>query len=263
MYKVRVLIGKEWSEVFRNKFVMFTVIFIPLIFTAIPLVMLYGISSAGGEDFMGLGEALGQFEALCTGLSAAECGQFVVVTQFMPLFLMMPVLIPITIAAYSIVGEKTTRTLEPLLATPVTTMELLMGKGFAAALPAVGATWLSFALFVGGSLMMGLSRGVIGKFFEPTWLVAIFVLGPLLALAGVSVAVMISSRTTDPRVAEQVSGLFVLPIVGLIVAQTSGLIMIDSSLVVWIAFVLVVLDAVLLFFATRLFQREHILTRWK
>jgi hypothetical protein len=47
------------------------------------------------------------------------------------------------------------------------------------------------------------------------------------------------------------------------VAQTTGLIFLNRSLILWIAFLMVVLDLVLLFFATRLFQRENILTRWK
>jgi ABC-2 type transport system permease protein len=263
MNKVLALIGKEWSEVFRNKFVLFTVIFIPLLMTAIPLVMLRAISSSEGLESIGLPDAMEQLEALCGDLPERDCGQFVIVSQFLPIFLMMPVIIPVTIASYSIVGEKTTRTLEPLLATPIKTAELLAGKGLAAAIPAVVATWIGFTVFVVGGLLMGLSRELTARFFDPLWLTAIFVVGPLLALAGVSIAVMISSRTSDPRVAEQVSGLFVLPIVALIVAQTTGLIYLNRELILWIAFVMVVLDAVLLFFATRLFQREHILTRWK
>jgi ABC-2 type transport system permease protein len=263
MDKVFALVGKEWSEVFRNKFVLFTVIFIPLLMTAIPLGLLRAITAGDGGDAFGLSDALGQMGVLCEGLSSGDCGQFILISQFLPLFLMMPVIIPITIASYSIVGEKTTRTLEPLLATPIKTAELLAGKGLAAAIPAVGATWIGFSLFVIGGLLMGLSRDVAARFFDPLWMVAIFVVGPLLALAGVSIAVMISSRTSDPRVAEQISGLFVLPIVGLIVAQTTGLIFLNRSLILWIAFLMVVLDLVLLFFATRLFQRENILTRWK
>lgn len=264
MSKVWVLMQKEWSEVFRNKFVLFTVLFLPLLFTAIPLVMLNAVRGAGGDAAaLGLGEISGQLAAFCEGLAPGDCGQYFVLAQFMPLFLIMPVMIPITIASYSIVGEKTTRTLEPLLATPIRTVELLAGKGLAAAIPAVLATWLSYTIFVVGALWMGLSDAMIAKFFDALWMVAILVVGPLLALAGVSIAVMISSRTTDPRVAEQVSGLFVLPVVGLIVAQTTGLIFLDRTLILWIAFVLVVLDLVLLFFATQLFQREHILTRWK
>ena len=263
MNKISAMVLKEWSEVFRNKFVLFTVLFVPLLMTAIPLVMLNAISGTDGVEALGLNMSDEQVAVLCGDLSSADCGQFVIISQFMPLFLMMPVMIPITIASYSIVGEKTTRTLEPLLASPITTVELLAGKGLAAALPAVAATWISFLVFVIGARLIGVSPALIGKFFDALWMVAIFVVGPLLALAGVSIAVMISSRTTDPRVAEQISGLFVLPIVGLIVAQTTGLIFLNRELILWIAFVLVVLDAVLLYFASRLFQREHILTRWK
>jgi ABC-2 type transport system permease protein len=263
MNKISAMVLKEWSEVFRNKFVLFTVLFVPLLMTAIPLVMLNAVAGADGMESLGLNAAGDQLQALCGDLQGGDCGQFVIISQFMPLFLMMPVMIPVTIASYSIVGEKTTRTLEPLLASPITTIELLAGKGLAAALPAVAATWISFLVFVIGARIMGVSAELVGKFFDPLWAVAIFLVGPLLALAGVSIAVMISSRTNDPRVAEQISGLFVLPIVALIVAQTSGLIFLNRELILWIAFVMVVLDAVLLYFASRLFQREHILTRWK
>jgi ABC-2 type transport system permease protein len=179
------------------------------------------------------------------------------------MFLMLPVLIPITIASYSIVGEKTTRTLEPLLATPITTYELLAGKGLAAALPAILATWLGFLAFVVGAIWLKVDPAVVEKFFDPLWLIAILVVGPLLALAAVSIAVMISSRTSDPRVAEQISGLFILPLVGLLVAQTTGAVFLTRTAIVWIAFFMAIIDAVLLAFAVQLFQRETILTRWK
>ena len=83
------------------------------------------------------------------------------------------------------------------------------------------------------------------------------------SLAGVSIAVMISSRVNDPRVAEQISVVFVLPIIGLFVGQSTGLIFINEQIILWMALGLVVLDTVLIAFATQLFQRETILTRWK
>ena len=52
----------------------------------------------------------------------------VFLSLFMFMFMIIPVAIPVTIAAYSIVGEKTTHSLEPLLATPITTSELLVGQ---------------------------------------------------------------------------------------------------------------------------------------
>ena len=51
------------------------------------------------------------------------------------MFMLIPLFIPVNIAAYSIVGEKTTHSLEPLLATPISTGELLAGKNLASVIP--------------------------------------------------------------------------------------------------------------------------------
>lgn len=263
MAKVKTLIWKEWAEVFKNRIVFFAIVFLPLILTGLPLAILYGLTSSGEVGEFSMEELYSQVVGLCEGLSVAECNQFVIVTQFMPLFLLMPVIIPITIASYSIVGEKTMRTLEPLLATPITTAELLLGKGLAAAIPAIVVCWGSFFVFVIGSLLLRLEAVVIAKFFNPLWFLAIFVLSPLLSFASVCLAVMISSRTNDPRVAEQISGLFILPIVGLLVAQATGFIFLNEALILGIIFGVAVLDVGLLVFAVQLFQRETILTRWK
>ena len=64
----------------------------------------------------------------------AECMQGFLVNEFLLLFLLIPLAVPVTIASYSIVGEKTTRALEPLLATPASTAEIILGKGLAAAI---------------------------------------------------------------------------------------------------------------------------------
>jgi ABC-2 type transport system permease protein len=203
------------------------------------------------------------FQEICVGLDANDCGQYFILSQFMLLFMLMPLTIPVTIAAYSIVGEKTTRTLEPVLATPVTTLELLGGKALAAALPAIGATWFSFGVFIAGTYILVGSGSLLARLLEPMWLLAIFGVGPLLAAAAVSVAVMVSSRANDPRVAEQLSMLVILPLLALFFGQIAGMILVNFSMVVWMALSMLVIDAALIAFATQLFQREAILTRWK
>ena len=110
---------------------------------------------------------------------------------------------------------------------------------------------------------MAVSPAVVAKLLDTLWLTAIFVVGPLLAIAGVSIAVMISSRVNDPRVAEQISAVFVLPLIGLFVGQSSGLFFINEQIILWMAIGLAILDIGLIAFATQLFQRETILTRWK
>lgn len=261
--KIWVIVRKEWAEVFKNRFVLFTVAFLPLILTALPLIIM-GVSGGSSES----GEItntdiFGAYEQLCGDLTGAECMQYSIVSQFIVLFMLMPLAIPVTIAAYSIVGEKTTRTLEPVLATPVTTLELLAGKAIAAVLPAIAATWAGFLIFAIGATFLAVGPGVVDRLVDPLWLLAIFVVGPLLAIASVSVAVMVSSRVNDPRVAEQLSMLVIIPLIGLFMGQIAGWFFIDESLILWMALALVVIDAGLLAFATQLFQRETILTRWK
>ena len=205
-------------------------------------------------------KAVQGFSVLCNNLTGEECVQYFVISQFILLFMILPLAIPITIASYSIIGEKTRRTLEPLLATPITTAELLIGKGAAAVIPGVIATWLAYLVLVIGAAWMGVG---MDSLLNPFWLIAVFVVGPLLALTGVSVAVIISSRTTDPRTAEQTSMPVTLPILLVFFAQVAGLILIDAQIVILIALVLIAVDVALLTVAVQLFQRENILTRWK
>ena len=263
MRKIWVLMRKEWAEVFRNKLVLFTTAFLPLLFVGMALGSLYFSADLTGDGFSMLDDMPAEFTAMCQGLTGAGCMQYYIVSQFMLLFMLVPMIVPITFASYSIVGEKSTRTLEPLLATPIRTIELLTGKALAAVLPAVLTTYLAFLVYAVGAYLMAVDPAVISKFFDPLWLTAVVVVGPLLGVLGVSLAVMISSRASDPRVAEQVSGLFVLPLIGLFIAQSLGLVFINAQIILWMVVILLVLDSALLFFATRLFQRETILTRWK
>lgn len=263
MRKILVLVGKEWAEVFRNKLVIFSVIFMPLLFAIIPLGILYSTLGAN-LDAIGteLGPLMDTMQSACGTLEGMACAQLVLLQQFLVLFLMMPAIIPITIASYSIVGEKTTRTLEPLLATPITTAQLLAGKALGASLPALLASLGSFAIFAVGTQML-VGAEVASRLLSPLWLLGIFVVGPLLSVTGVSLAIMISSRVNDPRAAEQLAALLILPLMALFLGQMFGAVALNQTLLLNIAAALVVVDLALLYFAIRLFQRETILTRWR
>jgi ABC-2 type transport system permease protein len=262
MHKVWIIIRKEWSEVFRNRLVLFSVAFLPLILTALPLAILVGLGGADAGDVIAASDMPESFTRLCGGLSGGDCGAYFLVSEFMLLFMLLPLAIPVTIASYSIVGEKITRTLEPLLATPVSTVQLLGGKSAAAVIPGILMTWAAFGVFSIGVRLLATPQ-VAARLSDPMWLLAIFVVGPLLALAAVSIAVMVSSRTSDPRVAEQVSMLVMLPLFMVLVGQVTGLILLNAQLVLYIAAGLTVVDIGLMAFAINLFQRETILTRWR
>jgi ABC-2 type transport system permease protein len=261
MAKVWTIVAKEWSEVFKNRLVLFTVIFMPLLFVALPLITL-AVMGEASADSLNTGGDIGFDEARCIGLSESECVQIYMLDIFTLLFMILPISIPVTIAAYSIVGEKTNRSLEPLLATPITTIELLSGKALAAAVPAIAATWLSFISYLVGVRILT-SAAVFQHVLDPLWLMAVFVLGPLLTIMAVCTAIIISSRVTDPRVAEQLSAVVILPIILLLVGQSMGLFILERQIIVLGVTVVAIVDIVLLTVAVKAFQRETILTKWK
>jgi ABC-2 type transport system permease protein len=221
------------------------------------------MGSAGGMPEGDMADVPPQFLAVCGNASAVECMQIFMMNQFMLMFMLMPLMIPTAIAAYSIVGEKTTRSLEPLLATPITTVELLTGKALASVGPAVVVSWASFLIFVLLLPLAGATKGLIAYVTGPIWLLAVLIIGPLLAIAAVNVAVIVSSRVNDPRVAEQVSSVLIVPIMAVLFAQLAGVIVLNTTFVFFSILVLLVVDIALVYAGARLFQRETILTRWK
>lgn len=263
MHKIWTIISKEWAEVFKNRLVLFSVAFMPLIFLALPIITMIATESFSAESSGEFSEAdFPGFQDLCVGMSEAECGQVYMLNLYTLMFMILPVAIPVTIAAYSIVGEKTTRSLEPLLATPITTAELLTGKALAAIIPANVVTWLSFVIYVIAMRLL-VSDRVFAYLLDPLWLIAIFVVAPLLTFLSVSVAVMISSRVSDPRVAEQLSMVVLLPVMMAVIGQSIGLFLIDRDVVLLVGLVVLVLDVIMGYVALQAFQRESILTRWK
>ncbi len=268
MNKVKTIILKEWAEVFKNRLVLFSVAFLPLIFIALPFITIGATGDLGEGDVLATldsGNSLPGYGETCVEmvLTEGECVQLYMLDLFTLLFMILPVMIPVTIAAYSIVGEKTSRSLEPLLATPITTVELILGKSLSAIFPAVSATWLGYLVYVIGMRILLESDAVFARMLDPIWLIAIVVVGPLLTVLAVCIAIIVSSRVTDPRVAEQLAGVIVLPLILLLTGQSIGFFLLNRTMVVVAAVVIAVIDVGLIYLAVKTFERENILTRWK
>jgi ABC-2 type transport system permease protein len=263
MNQVSTVVRKEWEDVLRNKTVLSVVIIVPLVMTALPVGMLFamGRTPVKAQDLEEMGRMLNN--PIFSGMNTVEAMQSSIASIMMILFLMMPLMVPVTIAAYSIVGEKVSRSLEPLLAAPITTTRLLVAKGLAAALPGIGMAWICYGIFLIFARFLSASDRVFDYFIDPMWLIAMFVLSPLLTVMAVNVGIIVSSRTSDPRSAEQLGSLVVLPLLFLLFGPMLGLIMLNST-TFWISSVVVaLLDVGLIYLAVALFQRETILTRWK
>lgn len=258
---MRALCRKEWADAYHNRRVLSLVLILPLLLVALSLLGLWGIRSVPESELLREPPPLIAVTHL-DGLPVRDRFQGAIALQFLLLFLLVPVLLPVSMATHSIVGEKRERTLEPLLATPIHTGELLAGKAIAALLPSVLATLSGYALYAAVARSLIASDRVYSLVVGPIPLLAVLLLGPLLSLLGVWVALIISSRSTDPRAAEQASSSLILPLLGLFVAQLFGVVQLGVGLLLSAAVVLVALDGLLLLLAVRTFARGSILTRW-
>lgn len=261
MRNVITIVQKEWAELIRDKFILLTVLLPTILFPVILFMVLRGMGAAPG----GLGSQIppGWSQLpLMSGLTPAQVGLAMIVLYFVNLSLVVPLIAPLTIAVHSIIGEKQTGSLEPLLATPVETMELFLGKVLAAALPGLATGWFDYLLML---VVVGWNApALLGRVLLAPATVLLLVLGtPILAVLAVSLGVIISSRMNDVRAAQQLGGIVVLPVVGLAITQMAGKIVLGPGAILLVLIVLLILDIVLIRFGVDRFGRETILTRWK
>jgi energy-coupling factor transporter ATP-binding protein EcfA2 len=83
-------------------------------------------------------------------------------------FIIVASAVPAGMSSYSIVGEKVEKSLEPLLATPATDGEILLGKSLASFLPSIGATYLGAVVFM--VLIDVITGPQLGYLFYPNWM---------------------------------------------------------------------------------------------
>lgn len=261
MKKAWAIVRKEWTEVLKNKLILYTTLLPPVLLVVIVIAMLYftgqgvGVDPAEVEVYKRLSPALASMPPM-------EVMQIILAQQFLFMFLMMPLIVPLTIACFSIIGEKEQRSLEPLLATPVSVWQLLLGKIVAAVVPAILVTWLAFAAFALATMWLT-SLTVFRSVVNSMWLLTMWIIAPLFCILSVSLGVMISSRVNDTRVAQQIGGLIVLPVIGLGLLQTAGKILFTLRTFALGAALVALIDIIVFYLSVRVFQRETILTRWK
>jgi ABC-2 type transport system permease protein len=185
-----------------------------------------------------------------------------VLADWFGLYLVMPLFTPILIASQSVAGEKERRTLEPLLASPVTSAELVVGKSLAAVIPAVAISWLAFVAFCLAVDLVAwpLVHGPLLP--NALWLFGVGVVAPLYAFLGNGIAVLVSARVGEARLAQQLSALVVLPLMGLVAGQLAGWLRAGASYYAVQGLVVLLLDVALVVASIRLFDRERLVSRW-
>lgn len=257
--QVRTIIGKEWAEMRGHRLLVWSAAALPLMLVAICVALLFYAKSLPVDPDMAKMLAKPMF----AGMTPHEGMQAAVISTILLIFLVMPLYLPMMLSTYSIIGEKLTHTLEPLLAAPLPTRRLLLGKGLAAALPGVAATWAGYALFLVAARFAALTPRVYAVFTHPMWLVVMALVVPALTVLAVNVGIIVSSRVNDVRVAEQLGGMLVIPVLGLLGSVLLGFVELSTMTFLAAAVVAAAAAAIALKAGTHLFERETILTRWR
>ncbi len=268
MKHIVALLGKDLLELRQQRGVFLPAIITGAIALALPFFLALGIPMLTGEslseatDFRRAADEISHVLPVMARLAPEARVQAMLFQQFVILLVLIPISASMAVAAYSIIGEKQARTLEPLLATPIRTGELLAAKILAALLPSTALTLVTSVLYLAGIWLLT-APGVFAFVLSARTLLMLLVAGPLCALAALQLAVISSSRASDARSAQQIGAVLILPITGLLVAQVSGVLVITVPLALAILAALLLVNAVLLAVGARIFDRERILTRWR
>lgn len=176
---------------------------------------------------------------------------------------MMPAILPVMIAADSIVGEKERHTLVALLATPLTDSELLLGKCLTAIVPGLVVAYANFFLAIGIMNGMFLFMAPFLLWVWPTLLdvVQALIMPPLFSALAVGFTVIISGRVSTVYEAYQISTFVVLPAmlipyIGLL--QGSGF---DWLILSLVAVILGIADYAVFRLSLNLFNRDRLISR--
>ena len=238
---VREIFVKDLQELSKNRYVFYSMLILPCLLVGVTLINTYSTLSN-------------------PQISAAQIS--ILISTVSETVIIVPAIVSVLIGSTSVVIEKNNRSLEPLLATPITDSELLVGKALAPFVPGLGIGLVSYtAIIIGVDV---LTYPVYHAFILPTpiLLYQMLVLAPLVGLFGTFVALFISTKIKDVRAAQQVSTFAVLPLFFVLIFASFFL---TSTLDLLFALTLILVVAIVGFVRLTIsqFKRESILVSWK
>jgi ABC-2 type transport system permease protein len=234
--RVGAIFRKELRDYRRNRFVIMTMAFLPIVFVIAPTIQLLRINVSFSSS---------QLDTRL-GLSLLY-------------LLIIPAMVPSALAAYSVVGEREQGTLEPVLITPIRRGEFLLGKALAVLVPTLAISYLIFGLFLGIAAIFA-QPGVASAVFKPSHLLVQILFTPLLAGWSIWVGIAISARSADVRTAQQLGTLASLPPLAIVALMSFNVIVPTLGLTLGLAGALLAADGLGWRAVAAMFDRERLIT---
>jgi len=230
--RVRAIVSKELRDFRRNRSLTVGMAIVPVLFCVQPFVAVFTLDPAAS-----------------TPLSH----------EHVLLYLLgIPALVPSFVAAYSVVGERQQGTLEPVLTTPIRGEELLLGKALAALLPSLAVAYAVYGLFL-ASVELFAAPAVASALIRLPDLLAQLFFTPLLAGWSIWIAILISTRSNDVRVAQQFAILASLPSIAVTTLVALNVITVSLGAALIAGTALLLLNGIAWRLVSAMFDRERLI----
>jgi ABC-type transport system involved in multi-copper enzyme maturation permease subunit len=230
--RVRAILGKELRDFRRNRNLTVSMAIVPVLFCVQPFVAVFTLDPAAS-----------------TPLSH----------EHVLLYLLgIPALVPSFVAAYSVVGERQQGTLEPVLTTPIRGEELLLGKALAALLPSLAVAYVVYGLFLASVELLAAPAVASALIRLPDLLAQLF-FTPLLAGWSIWIAILISTRSNDVRVAQQFAMLASLPSIAVTTLVALNVIRVSLGAGLIAGTALLLLNGIAWRLVSAMFDRERLI----
>lgn len=231
--RVRAIVRKELREYRRHGSVVVATAIFPLIFLIQPLWVVFLVPS----------------------VTAASLSDM----HMLLYMLAIPVLTPTMLAAYAVAGERQQGSLEPVLTTPIPREEFLLGKALAALIPSAAIAYSVYVVFL-ACVVLFAQASIATAILRVPDIVAQLVLTPLLASLSIWFGIAISTRSSDVRVAQQLSLLADIPVVVVTSLIAFDVIHATPGLAFGLTAVLLLADGLGWRIVSSLFDRERLIT---
>jgi len=230
--RVGAILHKELRDYRRNRFVIGTMAAVPVLFITLPTIQLIAANATGKNLSVRIGLSL----------------------LYM---LVIPVTMPSVVCAYSVVGEREQGTLEPVLTTPIRREEFLIAKALAAFVPTLVIAYAVFGIFLAVAELFAHPVIVSAIYAGPHVLVQLL-FTPLLAGWAIWVGIAVSTRSTDVRVAQQLSVLGSVPPLIIVALMSLNVITESIALAIGLATALLAFDLLAWRVVAGMFDRERL-----
>ncbi len=235
--RLAAVVRKELRVYLRSRFIVGSMVVLPLVFLIEPLGIIFGESpSTPADEVQGL------------------------VGSVFVILLIVPAILPAVVSAYSVVGERDQGTLEPVLTTPLRREELLLGKGLAVMAPSVIIAYVIFALIEVAAQFFAPNHAVAPALGQGPKVLAEILFTPLLAGWSTWVGIGISACSSDVRVAQQLGTLASIPPLAIAVLLANNVFAPSVKLAVIIGVGLLAANIVMWRVVSAMFDRERLIT---